>query len=141
MDINQENINLHLKELRECIDKLKPISDVGKEKFINDPILPDVANRNLQLAIQNCLDIGNHIIAACGLELPQNYGEIFEILGKEGVIPAGFSQKIAPMANLRNILIYENLKVDLEKIYEFLQQLEDFTQFAQHILKFIEKNK
>lgn len=34
MGIDHESIKLHLKELRDCIDKLKPISKQTKEDFI-----------------------------------------------------------------------------------------------------------
>lgn len=84
MGIDHESIKLHLKELRDCVDKLKPISKLTKDDFTNDPVLPDLAERSLQVAIQICLDIGNHIISTCGMPLPTDYNDIFVTLGKEG---------------------------------------------------------
>lgn len=48
-----------------------------------------------------------------------------------------FAIRILPMAGLRNILIHEYFKIDLERIYQHLQNLEDFRTFQKHIIKFL----
>lgn len=132
-------MNSRLEKLKECLEKLKPLSKVSKKEFLSTSGFQDIAERNLQVAIQCLLDMGNHLIAALGLRRPEDYEETFIILSEEGVLPKKFALKIAPMAGLRNILIHEYLKVDLEKIYEHLQNLKDFEKFAQTIIVFVEK--
>jgi len=51
-------------------------------------------------------------------------------LGKHGVIPPSFSERIKGMAGLRNILIHEYLRIDLGKLFEYLKfRPEDFMEF------------
>ena len=139
MNIDKESLNSRLEKLKECLEKLKPLSKVSKSEFLETPSFQDIAERNLQVAIQCLLDMGNHLIAAFGLRGPQDFKEIFVVLGEEGVLPKEFALKIAPMAGLRNILIHEYLKVDLEKIYGHLKDLADFERFAQIVVHLIEK--
>ncbi|MDI6891768.1 MAG: DUF86 domain-containing protein [Actinomycetota bacterium] len=121
------------------MEKLKPVSAVSLKEFLEDTVSQDITERNLQIAIQVCLDIGTHIISSLGLERPKDYKDVFSILGKEGIIPSQFASKIAPMAGFRNILVHDYIEIDLNKVYSHLQKLEDFNRFAQYISEFASK--
>lgn len=134
-------INEHLKKLEKCFIKLNNFRDVKLENFIKDEAIQDQVERNLHIAIQVCLDMGNHIISAMGFRSPENYAEIFEILGDENVIPKKFSNEIKSMAGFRNILVHDYIKIDKKLVYEHLKKIDDFKKFAKHIVNFIDKNK
>ena len=121
------------------MDKLEPLRKVDRQEFLTNSGFQDIAERNLQVAAQICLDIGTHIISALGTKRPQDYKEVFLILAEEEVIPQDSGKKIAPLAGLRNILVRESLEVDPGKIYAYLQEISDFAAFAQYILKFVSK--
>lgn len=121
MSIDSEIIFNRLEKLKECLGKLKPISDLSLKDFQNDTISQDVVERNLQIVIHACLDIGTHIISALSLERSQEYKDVFAIPGREGIIPDDFASKNVPMASLRNLLVRGYHKLDMRKIYENLQ--------------------
>lgn len=54
------------------------------------------------------------------------------------IIPQDFANRILPMAGLRNILVHEYSKIDLNIIYRQLQNLDDFRTFQKHIIEFLE---
>lgn len=139
MGIDAESINSRLQKLKECMEKLEPLSKIGQEAFLSNPGFQDIAERNLQVAIQVCLDIGSYIISALSLKRPDDYKEIFPILAEGDVIPKEFAERIAPMAGLRNILVHEYLDTDPKKMHQHLQQIEDFEKFAQYVIEFIGK--
>lgn len=111
------------------------------EEFLASSAFQDIAERNLQVAIQICLDVGAHIISALGLKRPEEYGDVFRILGEERIIPPEFAQKIIPLAGLRNILVHEYLEIKLDRIHECLKKINDFERFAQYIIQFIERRE
>lgn len=81
------------------------------------------------------------IISAERLEKPESYREVIELLGKNNILPREFSEKFAPAAGFRNILVHGYAEVDVEKLYEFLQNnLEDFDEFSKHVAKYLEKS-
>lgn len=132
-------IDERFKRLEKCLIKLNNARNTPYEDFINDEDLQDQVERNLQIAIQICLDIGNHIISALGFHPPETYSDIFEILGKENIIPVDFAQKIKTMAGFRNILVHDYIKVDNKLVFESLQKIDDFKKFAEYIFDFMEK--
>lgn len=99
----------------------------------------DLAERNLQIGIQCLLDIGNHIIAEMGFQLPESNEDIFRILGKDGVIPRDFVSRTEGMAGFRNILVHDYLEIDPSKVYHnLIKALKDFEEFARYIVRYIE---
>ena len=138
-DLDKKSIETRLQRLKECLAKLEPLAEQGLEEFTSNHAFGDIAERNLQVAIQCCLDIGNHLVSTLAMKQPEEYRDIFMILGEEGIIPLELAKKMAPLAGLRNILVHEYLQIELEKIYQTLQELRDFDEFSGWILNFIEK--
>jgi len=126
-----------LEKLRECLGKLEPLRDKSREDFDQQPYLKDIAERNLEVAIQCLIDMANRIISIEDAQRPKDYYETFLILGNIQVLPPDFARKIAPIAGFRNILVHEYIGLDWDLVYEHLQRLEDFYQFEEHIKKWI----
>lgn len=137
--LDHKVISSRLKKLEKCVQKLRTVATVDKKKFLKDEDLQDKAERNLHIAIECCLDIGNHIISALGFRTPKDYEDIFQILGEEKIIPREFSQSLRGIGGFRNILVHDYLDVDLSKVYDHLQKLKDFNRFAQYISEFAQK--
>ncbi len=105
-------------------------------------MLLSAVERNLQVAIECILDIGNHIIAEKGFEIPENSGDIIRILGEEKVIPSNFAEKIKGIVGFRNILVHEYTEIDYKLLYNYLiYRLNDLREFAVHISSYLEKEK
>lgn len=109
-------------------------------KNYDDQMLIDAVERNLQLAIEAMLDIGEILIATLKLEKPQIHREVPLILAKEKIIPSALSKKLALAAGFKNILIHDYLAIDNDKVLKYLQEdLEDFNDFARHIAEYLTK--
>lgn len=97
----------------------------------------DIVERNLEIAIQCCIDIANRIISLEGALRPRDAYESILRLGELAVLPVDFARKIAPMAGFRNILAHEYLAIDWDLVYEHLQRLENLLKFAEYIRKWM----
>lgn len=49
-----------------AIRRLKTISEVGEERFVDNEDLIDAAERNLQVAVEATIDVGEALIAYMG---------------------------------------------------------------------------
>jgi len=133
------SIEIRLQKIREYLRRLESLRQVDKETFLKDINSQAIAERNLQLAIQCCLDIGSHIIAIQGLERPEEYKDIFPILARAKILPEEFAKKIEGLAGFRNILVHDYLEIDLNLVYENIQGLDDLEKFARYIVEYLEK--
>ncbi len=121
--------------------KLEPFKEKSKEEFYQDEYLQDIVERNLEVAIQSCIDIANRIISLDELEKPKDYyGSIIK-LGEENILTYNFAQKFAPIAGFRNILIHEYLDIDWDEVYKNLQKMDQFYKFIGYIKKWLSQRR
>lgn len=136
--VNRDIVASRLGKLREYLGYLKKLKRHSYREFADEPVIRGSVERYLHLAIESCLDLGNHLIADQELRRAEDYKDIFLILGEAKVIPKSFAHRIAPMGGFRNILVHDYLKLDPRKVHQFLQQrLPDFQRFARFMAKFL----
>lgn len=140
MVVSLKSIRERLEKIESELSFLKEFRELSKEEFLSDIKNVRTAERCFQIAIDACHDIANHIISAYNMERPDRYLSVFKILGKEGVFPDDFVERLIDMARFRNLLVHVYLKVDSEEVYKNLKYLSDFEIFSKGILKFIEEN-
>lgn len=136
--IERELIEQHLQNMEEALARLKLYGDLSLDELASDLGLQWILEKGLQVLIQNLLDIGAHLLASAFKNDWDDYSQIIEKLGVHGVIPDSFVEKIKGMAGLRNILVHDYLRIDHEKLLEFVQfRLEDFLAFMRFIRKYL----
>lgn len=140
--INRELVLDRLSRVRGYIKNLKELGSIPIEKFTSDFKATNSAERLLQISIEACLEIGNHIISRCGFERPKEYREIFLVLGKNSIIPYTFAERLIPMVKFRNRLVHLYWDVSKEDVYNIIKNnLSDIEEFIHHIAVFLEKEK
>lgn len=138
--VDKQVIEQHLQNMEEALANLSRYRNLSLEEFEKDLSLLWIAEKGLQILIQNLLDIGAHLLASEIRNDWDDYAEIILKLGQHRIIPKDFSEKILGMAGLRNILIHEYLRVDVSKIYDLLKnRMEDFTEFMSYVQSYLER--
>ena len=120
-------------ELSERLRRLEPIREKSLDEFLQDVYLRDIVERNLEIAIQCCIDIANRLISLERAPKPRDSYESILRLGELDVLPPAFARELAPIAGLRNILAHEYLAIDWYLVYERLQRLNDLDRFADYL--------
>lgn len=134
---NLEIIEQHIQNMEEALTELGKYRNISFEEFQGDLSLRWIVEKGLETLIQNLLDIGAHLLASQIKNDWEDYGEIILKLGKHRIIPEVFSNKIKGMTGLRNILIHEYMKIDLDKLFDYLKhRLEDFVLFIKYIREY-----
>ncbi len=136
-----ESIGDRLGKLEEYIGYLKNLQRHSLEDLKKDPTLRGAVERYLQLSVECVVDIGEILISSLKLPKPETSRQVIDILGQEGIIPDNFAYRFAPVAGFRNILVHNYLEVDLEEVYNHLQNdLADFSYYAKCIGEWLQKH-
>jgi uncharacterized protein YutE (UPF0331/DUF86 family) len=134
---NWEVIEQHIQNMEEALANLSKYTNISFEEFQKDLSLIWIVENGLEILIQNLLDIGAHLLASEIKNDWEDYGEVILKLGNHGIVPQEFSDQIKGMAGLMNILIHEYLRIDLNKLFDYLKyRLEDFIQFIRYIREY-----
>lgn len=119
--VNRAVLGVRLERLREYLGVLEAVLQFDVARFTRDPFIHGTAERNLHLAIECLLDIGNHVISNRGYPKPESYADIFRILGEQGVIPPPLLRELEGMASFRNLLVHDYLRLDRERVYQIVR--------------------
>ncbi len=135
-----DEIASKLEQLGEYVDILKGYQHFKIEDLQADHTLKGAVERYLEIALECTIDIGEMIISREKLERPETYQEVFLILGEHGILPEDFAVKFAPSAGLRNILVHMYTKIDIGRLYYYLQNnIDDIEQFGKYIAQYLTK--
>ena len=119
---------------RGCLQRIQSKRDLSESQFLADPDAQDVVLRNLQVAIQACLDCASHIISEQGWELPGSNVGTFGVLARHGLLEPELAQRLSQALRLRNMLVHAYDSLSLERIYETYQEdLGDLEEFCRAV--------
>lgn len=111
---------------------------MDQKGFLQDTDISSSAERQLQVAIQAVIDIGNHVVSDKDLGTPKDYKDIFRILARHKIVSKALSERLSAMAGLRNVLVHDYLDVDLKLVYRILKKdLGDLETFIKSVLKLV----
>lgn len=138
--IKTEVVLKHLRSLQEYALRLRAFLTLSEEELIADITTYWAVQRGLQVAIQHVTDVGAHLLAGLGIGTAAEYRDIILDLGRHGIIPLDFAQRISSMAGFRNILVHQYLEIDEGEVYRNLQLgPDDFEAFVDHVLAFLQR--
>lgn len=81
-------------------------------------------------SIQIVIDIACKLSSQYNLGNPKTYRACIELLEQHKYLDKTLSQRVISMVGLRNLLVHEYIEIDEEKLYQFLDYLDDFIAFA-----------
>ena len=134
--VSFEKVVHKFQQVDEYLKILAKISKTPKETFLKDKILIGSAKYYLQVSIECCLDVANHITSSEKLRAPRDYSDSFLVIQEEGLISSELGDKLRQMAKFRNRLVHLYGEIDNTNIYEYIKgELKDIEEFKSVIIK------
>jgi len=107
-----------------AVKRLHEICGVALTIFVSDKNLVDAGERNLQVAIEAVVDVGEALIASMGWMTPKSYRNVGRILIENGVIGKTLGETFEKAIKLRNILIHNYIYLAPENVYDNIEELK-----------------
>ncbi len=127
--------------LDEYVGDLKDLQNIDFQEYKENKILRRAVERTLHLAVEACLDIGQHIIAQEGYRTPKDNRDTFHVLTEENIISDSLLKKVNKMAGFRNLIVNDYAQIDNQAVFDILQKhLQDFDAFARAVLVYIDSD-
>lgn len=119
------------------LTELREIQPANFEAFEQDKMLRRYAERMLHMTIDGCIQIGIEILTEIGARTPENYHDIFIVLGEHKILSPLLVNSMTMMVELRNLLVYEYDVVDHMMVYSVLKRrLDDLAEFLRAVRAF-----
>jgi len=130
--VDRDLILRKLADLERYVSQVSEYRDITIERYREDWKTQRIVERTLQMAIEVCVDVANHVIADRRLRVPSTYAETFEVLGEAGLLDAELRASMVRMVGFRNVLVHEYAQVDAALVVRLLSNhLGDFGRFRE----------
>ena len=131
-------IGRKLSQVDTYLGQIKEFSKISGRAYKNDWKTQRIVERTLQILVEECIDIANHIISDRGMRLPTGYAETFQVLMENAIINKKLFQTMEKMAKFRNVVVHQYEKIDPSIVVSILHRhLVDFEKYKKAIIKYL----
>lgn len=132
--VERETVRSLLDTIERRLNRLQEASDLSIDDYVEDQDVQDIVERNFELAIQACINLGLHLLADEPTAPPETNREVFRELAALDLIDDELSRRLEEMAGFRNVLAHEYARVVPELVHENLDRLDDLREFVRELL-------
>jgi len=127
-----------LSELETYQKQVREYSGITLADYKADWKTQRIVERTLQMMIETCADVANHIVSDKGMRPPTSYADTFTVLMENAVIAPELFSVMEKMAKFRNIVVHQYEGVDAEIVIAILRKhLEDFEKYKDAIVAYM----
>lgn len=129
--MDRDVIEQKIESLRRCVARVRLKCPATADALANDVDAQDILTLNLTRAVQLCVDIGAHIIAARDNPAPDTMGQTFDVLAALGLISPELAVRMKKAVGFRNIAVHNYEAIDWQIAHAIAtRHMENFTAFA-----------
>lgn len=136
--VDKNQILRKLTELETHLKEIKEFSTISVETYKEDWKTQRIVERTLQIMIELCIDIAEHIISDDHMRLPTTYSDTFKVLVENHVIDQSLFNIMEKMAKFRNVVVHQYENIDVTIVVSILgKSLKDFVEYKDAILIYL----
>ena len=105
--VDRELILRKLTDLEQYVTQVEEFREITAEEYRIEWKTQRIVERTLQMAIEACAGVANHIIADRNLRMPSTYAEAYEVLAEAGILAAAQREAMVRLGGLRNLIIHD----------------------------------
>jgi uncharacterized protein YutE (UPF0331/DUF86 family) len=128
--VDRDLIRRKLADLEQYVEQLSEYRGLTAEEYRSDWRTQRVVERTLQMSIEICVDVANHVIADRKLRIPTTYADAFDALAEARLLDPALHDVMVRMCGFHNLIVHDYARIDPTKVVQVLRDgLEDFTRF------------
>lgn len=134
--VDKDVIFAKIGSVRKYLKRIKNVSNITLQAFLDDINIQDITLFNIQLAVQSCIDIAAHIVSEEDMGIPGSANEMFYFLEENKYIDNLLTEKMVKAVGFRNLIVHEYGKLDLKRAYDISQNdINDLDDFLKAVIK------
>ncbi len=131
--IDRDRVTAYISEIKVALDNLKNYAGFDRQTFLSSPITIRDTKYCFIIAEQAAIDLCYHLTAKLLKKAPSDYGNCFELLEETGKFDKETLRCMANIAKFRNLLVHHYIRVDDDRVYDKLNEIDCFERFIQEL--------
>jgi uncharacterized protein YutE (UPF0331/DUF86 family) len=139
--LDTEVVDARLRELSRRLRRVAARRPASARQLAADEDLQDILARNLEVAIQTCIDVAFHLCGAHGV-VPVTAAEAFAELARRALIERRLAARLQLAVGFRNVLVHEYTDIDWKIVMQVMRTgTRDLAAFGKAVLKMLDEEK
>ena len=136
--VDKALIGRKMAQMEMYLSQIREYSKISLASYKSEWKTQRIVERTLQILVELCIDMANHIISDEKMRLPEAYADTFKVLMENGVIDKRLWSRMEKMAKFRNVVVHQYEKIDPAIMVSILHKnLNDFEKYKRAITKFL----
>lgn len=114
--LDPDSVTQKLESMRDALELLHRTGMPSADDLGGDGLLRAAVERLLMRLVDRAVAINLHVSGALGGTTERDYRASFGAAAEVGVLPAELAEELADSAGMRNVLVHEYVRVDLEQV-------------------------
>lgn len=138
MTLDETVILRKLEALEQHDRELSEFRSITETEYSSDWKVQRIVERTLQMMVEICADVANHIISEGGLRIGQSVADAFVSLAETGILSESLCERMVKMAGFRNIVVHQYGEIDAAIVVAVLRtHLADLLEFRDAIVRYL----
>ncbi|MBI3589017.1 MAG: DUF86 domain-containing protein [Candidatus Liptonbacteria bacterium] len=138
-EIDKEFLRQKISQAEKYLEELKSFLKLSDLEISGDLKNRYALERVFLLLVEEMIDINNHLLKSFDISV-SDLRSSFGLLGEQGILDKEFAAKISPLTGVRNILVHQYEKINLELFLKNLRNnLGDFEKYFSSVINFLSK--
>lgn len=131
-------VQAKLSRLRDLLADLEIVGRVDGDALRGDRMLCHAVERVLTQLVETAAEINTYAAARLGSPVPSDYRSSFACAAELGLIPEDLAVRLGPSAGLRNLLVHEYVRADLDIVAGSVGPARrDYAEYVQAVARFL----
>jgi uncharacterized protein YutE (UPF0331/DUF86 family) len=129
-EVDRDVLRSRLERLAHHLHRIESKRPSSVEELLASDDLRDILAKNIESAVQLCLDVATHVCAAKGRSV-EKASDAFGVLAELGLIDRELADKLVKAVGFRNISVHRYVDTDWAIVIQIAQHdIEDLKRFA-----------
>ena len=136
--VDKRLVGRKLAQIDTYLNQIREFSKISLSRYKTDWKTERIVERTLQILVEVCIDIANHIISDKEMRLPTGYADTFKVLEENKVIGKKLCERLEKMAKFRNVVVHQYETIDPAIVVSILHRnLGDLEKYKKAILQYL----
>ena len=140
--VDKRLVGRKLAQIDTYLNQIREFSKISLSRYKTDWKTERIVERTLQILVEVCIDIANHIISDKEMRLPTGYADTFKVLEENKVIGKKLCERLEKMAKFRNVVVHQYETIDPTIVVSILHRnLGDLERYRKAIVQYLSRQE
>lgn len=133
--MNKLKVSKIIRDIEAYLKDLEDHKPLSEQMLKSDKDKQYIVSFLIEQIVNECINLGNHIISSKNLEIPSTTKEVFDFLAKNKIISNPVSEQMKEAVAVRNVIAHRYMNLSIKELMNTANGIAIVRKFMDMVLK------